>query len=416
MRFLIVPALPTAYDRRMIAGLARALRALGHEAEAAGSPLSERQVVARCAEINADIVIEINRLRPIEPPLPDHVRHIAWFQDVFTGTFAEARDRIRNNDIVYTLGAADDLGITSALDCKVDCLFTGVDEEIITATSAVTQDIDFSLCGFLRAPFPQVTGLAKASLWLLNILLDSMPVPTSWISAPLPHAEVIVLRDTIMRNYQPLRGELDIHKLAAITSHAAQDYIEHGPALLPGFVAELAKARRRSTIERYISSLVREYPRMLDRIALIDSVLAISTSLELYGTGWDYHPRFQQYYRGNLTSQEGLLGVYRRTRLNLANNTHGLGLHSRTIECMAVGSFIFMHKSPRELNAGGMRTSFEPGVHYGSYTPETIEGDAAYWLRDEARRRDVGMRAAAVVKEGHLWRHRAQQITRDLSR
>lgn len=112
------PQLKTAYDQRTIDSLARALRSLGHEADAAPKPLSEREVVSRCIEIGATIIIEVNRLRPLDRELPAGVRHIAWYQDVFPETFDEIRDRIQDNDVVYTLGDAESIGLTFPLPCR----------------------------------------------------------------------------------------------------------------------------------------------------------------------------------------------------------------------------------------------------------------------------------------------------------
>jgi hypothetical protein len=108
--------------------------------------------------------------------------------------------------------------------------------------------------------------------------------------------------------------------------------------------------------------------------------------------------------------------AFRRSRLNLANNTHGLGLHSRTLECMAGGGFIFSHASPRDSKPGGMHTALEPDVHHGMYTPDNFQEEALRWLKDGERRRSAGARAATLIRQKHLWRHRAEQILEDLGR
>jgi len=75
-----------------------------------------------------------------------------------------------------------------------------------------------------------------------------------------------------------------------------------------------------------------------------------------------------------------------------------------------------MHESPHDNKAGGMLTSFEPGVHYGSYTPESFAEEAERWLKDDKGRMQAGMRAQSVIRERHCWHHRAQQIIDDLNR
>ncbi len=142
----------------------------------------------------------------------------------------------------------------------------------------------------------------------------------------------------------------------------------------------------------------------------------MSRSLELYGPGWEEHEQFSPYFKGVLNTADELGAAFRRSRINLANNTHGLGLHSRTLDCMAAGGFIFTHQSPNDNRPGGMLTAFEPGVHYGAFTPDTFGDESRRWLRDGPRRRRAGARAAAVVREKHRWEHRAQQIVNDLAR
>jgi len=88
-------------------------------------------------------------------------------------------------------------------------------------------------------------------------------------------------------------------------------------------------------IESAINYYAQTYPRLLDRVTLINEILQVSNSLELYGPGWNTHPSFNKYHKGIINDQNKLLDIYLRSRINLANNTHGLGLHSRTLECMA---------------------------------------------------------------------------------
>jgi len=163
-----------------------------------------------------------------------------------------------------------------------------------------------------------------------------------------------------------------------------------------------------------ISYFSQSYPRIMERELLVELAQGVSTSLELWGPGLDAHAFTRPYFKGVIENQEALLTMYCRSKINLANNTHGLGLHSRTLECMAVGGFIYMHTSPHDAETGGMHTEFEPNVHYGSYTPETFHDEALRWLRDDKERQLVGARAKAVIQSRHRWIHRAQQIIDDL--
>ena len=446
IRFLIAPSHPNHYDQRMVEGLAAGLRALGHEARALPSPLGEIGAADVCRRLDVDVLIQINRLRPTYNALPAKVRHVAWLQDIFPASFDATRSQFHEGDIVYTLGDAGVLGLDAALPCHVGTLLTGVDETGLDRQgNAIKKRIDFSLCGYIPPP-PEIQSSPRQDLtWYIQDSLKRLPLLGNSLPMALlcrlmfrrlmprnhvPYAISSAMRNTAECHYRPLRGELDAGALAS----AMREMI--APVLVPqkqrrsappatskrtrlGFVMAPYKSiapGAQPEIDWHIDQYAREYPRLLDRRCLVQSVLTVSDSIELYGDGWQKHPEFRPYHKGFIGVQSKLYDVYRRTRLNLANNTHGLGLHSRTLECMAVGGFIFTHASPNDQKPGGIETSFEPGAHYGVYTPETFPDDARYWLSNESARIEAGAKAAEIVRQKHLWRHRAEQILADLKR
>lgn len=406
MRFLITPNLPHAYDLRMVNGLAAGLRNIGHEALALTGPLSEIEARQACIAHGVDVLLEVNRARSPTVSLPAHVRHIAWFQDpivsdVFSG--------VRSDDLVYAITDTPDIPINLGGKCRTGYLCLAVDEDTIAKTPGNGPSVDFCLPGFIPQPFPD----AGVRLWENLLLkygarkgsakLQRMPRLTeAYRQIVFRHSQAGQLAHVLCRiveqQYRPLRGELDMSGLAR----------EMRFALTPRLDAEAD--------DTMLMLFARDYPRMLDRIALVRGVQSVSDSIELYGPFWDAHPAFAKYYRGILDNQADLYSVYRRAEITLANNTHGLGLHSRTLECMVVGGFVFTHSSPADERPGGIKTSFEPGLHYGEYTPENLSSEAARWLRDRASRKLAGERAEQIVRAKHLWRHRAQQIVDDLSR
>lgn len=452
-KFLITPNYRTPCDQRMVDGLAAGFRALGHQAYALSTPISAVEVAHKCKEFSIDVVIQVNRTRHPEAPLPPGVRYISWFQDVFPGTLTGFAESFQESDILFVLGDPEVIGINVRLPCYVGSLVCGVDRTILDyRSSAEASPVDFSLCGFIPPPpllatrsFRKDTmDLIKLNPWLgarraiaimRRILIGYYLVPR------LQNAALIAMMDTVHNNYRPLRGELDIHKLTQAMRDATAIYegmsSSDGTYQAGGMFAELNNYARHlirryrpkkyhshqnpvpdfralSPFEKSINYFAREYPRLLDRAALINNILQISSSLDLYGPGWNMHPAFAPYAKGVIDTQEGLLDVYRRSRINLANNTHGLGLHSRTLECMAVGGFVLTHESPHDSKPGGMLTSFEPGVHYGVFTPDNLHEETQRWLADKAGRRRAGQRAATIVREQHCWHHRAQQILDDL--
>src|SRR5579871_4065610 len=110
MRFLIAPNFALSYDQRMVRSLALALHQLGHEAQALSAPVEDFALPEICRAADPDVVIRVNRFRPLANPLPAKVRHIAWFQDVFPETLDNVQEQVEAKDIVYVLGDPKTLG------------------------------------------------------------------------------------------------------------------------------------------------------------------------------------------------------------------------------------------------------------------------------------------------------------------
>jgi Glycosyl transferases group 1 len=397
LNFLITPNFNTPADKRMVDGLAKGFEMIGHKACALSSPIASKALVKKCVDFSIDVVIQINRTRNIDVALPSNVRHISWYQDVFPQTLNSFAECFQDKDIFYALGDSEVIGVNIDLPCYMGSLVLGVDENIFNYCKQGSKDIvDFSLCGFIPPP----------------------------IKSRKPF-EVMV--NTVEDIYQPLCGSLNINELELKIRENMAPYPNNFSIVKQFLIEQVARMKfllKQRTIngfhflspfERSINFYTREYPRLLDRVYFIKQMLKVSSSIELYGPGWKYHPEFSPYFKGIIEIQEGLLNVFNRSRINLANNTHGLGLHSRTLECMAVGGFIFTHESPNDDKPGGMLTSFEPGVHYGSFTPENLCEEAQRWLKDDAKRNKAGLQAAEIVRQKHCWHHRAQQIIDDLN-
>lgn len=422
LKIVIVPNHPYPYDQRMVRGLADGLRELGNNPFALTKPVSPDELKTICEESSANVVIQVNKNRDPNVALPDSVRHISWYQDVFLETLDTLESGFRPGDILYTLGDPGVLGLNFEVPCFCGTLSTGVDERAIKYLGGNKEkNIDFALCGYIPPPLDLYSTsqvqhgitlngflrrlaskiLSPSIKYLLKEMREKNRLTRSIIKKANFTMEKIV-RD----NYRPLCGGLNIHHLKDLILDS--DIFEseektHDKAL----AAELSAS---------LSFFTNTYPRLLDREKLITTALECSDSLELYGPGWDAHKNFRKYWMGNISSENELFEVYRKTRINLTNNTHGIGIHSRVLECMAVGGFIMSHRSTNDCKEGGILTSFQPGEHFAYYSHNSFEEDTAYWLRERNLRNLIGARAAALVRERHLWRNRAQQIIDDLKR
>ncbi len=466
-RILIMPNVASPYDQRMVQGLADGFNRIGHFAGAMPTPLSAEELRKLCLSMSIDTVIQVNRTRDLAVPLPAGVRHVAWFQDVFPETLTGFAECFQADDLLYALGDPLVLGLVGSIPCRVGSLFTGVDDATMNfPRRGLVQDIDMSLCGALPPPATVAPSLRTDLLWYVDKaiggisvlnrsrmiwavrrLLFSRYVPVDYV----PYATLVRIAQVVEGFYRPLRGELDIHMLAdamrALTEECSglsalpsAKAMPQEPDLLSkllkpyaarfngrgDFKARLVRFLAKegapfatdglSPIAKATSYFAQSYPRIMDRKLLIQLASRVTDSLELYGSGLAAHDFTLPYYKGVIEDIDELLRVYCRSKINLNNNTHGLGLHSRTLECMAVGGFIFIHDSPHDTKTGGMLTEFEPDVHYGRYTVENFQDEAARWLKDSDGRLRAGRRAAERIRQRHCWHHRASQIIEDLER
>ena len=107
---------------------------------------------------------------------------------------------------------------------------------------------------------------------------------------------------------------------------------------------------------------------------------------------------------------EESFNIFGNSKLTLQNNNHGIGMHSRTLSAMAVGGFIFTHTSPRDELPGGMKTAFEPGVHYGSFDLENMTEETQRWLSSDKERDEIAERARQYVLSEMHWGNGAAHL------
>jgi hypothetical protein len=467
LRILIVPNLSNSYDIRMVNGLAEGFNQLGCFARAIKGSISDHGLSQLCKNLSINVVIQINKSRPLNTELSKNVRWISWYQDIFPKDLESFGQGFKQDDIIYTLGEPEALGLEENNPFFRGALFTGVGASTLNYRPVSTALKDFSLCGYIPAPPVLKKDLRTDLLWYLNMQLKKVPLlsrsniylvtlyllfkkklPLNYIPYSAQH-EIKLIVDTI---YRPLRGELDINELSGamgdiqnlfslkkrkknnikpngertkinLFSKIVQPYgkIKNGGINSAVLIRKalnlsnsLSELSEYSGMENALNYFCQTYPRLIDRKFFIQNILEVSKSLELYGPGWESHPEFAPYHKGFVENESDLLNVYCNSRINLANNTHGLGMHSRTLECMAVGGFIFTHKSANDFLSSGMSQFFEPDIDYGVFEPENLKDRAAFWLRNASLRAKAATSAARKIREKHTWRHRASQIIKDL--
>ena len=454
------------YDHRMLRGLRDAFTELGHSTYLFTKSLSKSGLAKLCHYLQIDVLIQIN-VQPYESELfPAHMRRVIWFQDLPPSMVAtlkklELAGCIRRRDILYCIGSFTEFDPNLQFSCMTGTLALAVDRKLANFQANSEQDLDFSICGFIPAPqehhasakqemylhwnkkiskLPIIGRIGLVSLIrrlffrrllpvniigneLLNLIINSIeasyvPLTGSQNSWELEQIINSLLDDEDVRYFQKSGIELN---QSMLLEREALEFIENkklGNSINAVLGTEFSKQFSpvlRSPLVEIIDYYSYSYSRLMDRRELAELAFAVSNKVELYGMGWEHFPQFKDFHQGTIQNYSQLLNVYSRSKINLGNNTHGIGLHSRNLECMAIGGFVFLHKSVRDDLPGGIKTSFVPSEHYGQYEPHNFAETAMRWIADPEKRRVIGLEARKLVFERHTWNNRAQQILKDLA-
>lgn len=368
MRFVLHCYAATRNDIRLLTLLGKGLRQASNE---------EHTVIVTDMlddKLNyADVVLSVDVARPDN--LPRNIRHIAWVQDLINrpeNAIVPERQyyvaKAASDDIIYTLGDGRSVGIDEKDPHWRGSLTEGVDESLFETNYRLAQDLDISFVGYVPNPIEHWYYWDERSLqFFLNV---------------------------ISSNYRALEGGLDPLKIY----HLLCEYI----------VSDIDDQACQE-----LKWLIIEYARYLDRISVAKMMLKVSEKCELRGPNWDKYSAFAAFSKPHSADAQVLHDTYLRSKINLHVNITGFGIHSRVLECMALGCFVMSHHTIRNC-PGQLNASFEPDAHYGVFSIDDFRRRARFWLENHEARNKVTEDARKLVRAEHLWRHRGAQILKDL--
>jgi hypothetical protein len=441
-KFLLVPNTTAAYDYRMMSNLGIALSRYGHQFVI--SLPTESEYISTYFSYRPDIILAVNKARPIDGRLKRDVIYLSWFQDVYP----ETSDNLyfESNDKCYLLGTAEQLGLDyGRIGVPVLPFYTGISPD--SPPKKTGNLCDFSLCGGLPIDIdppelcqPEARFLKSS---LASVLYSKIFVAMSgrnFLGINYDNRIIRECKELVESNYIPLTGTLDINHIydrlidmlrnnGKIATQADRIILQllH---LLPDFILRrfaktehvaklraLLNAEQKSDVfsEKSLASwMAQSYPRILDRRILISYAERISQNIRVYGNNMDTHNFSVPYYSGILLTDDSLANVYANSSINLGNNTHGLGLHSRNLGVMAAGGYLLHHRSLKRY-PGSLELEFEEGRHYDAYSsPDEFEEISSAALACPAKRLKIGNQARDFVMSKHTWDDRARQILKDL--
>ena len=355
-------------------GLQKGFRQLGIECFAMWNLPSAESLTTFVDNWQPDAILELNRTRNHIRGFRERIPHLAWLEaDQVLGVAINEGDG--GSDIVYFMMEPALLGYEyEAGDFK--WLFPGADESIFHPGVDAPFVFDLSCAGHIPAPLGT----------------DSLK------------------RDLVLRGVAA--GTLEDLALGFIASgiRCCRD----GASAIQGFLIDYGRRFLADiTLLDYpleARRLVQDtLPRLSDRRFVAEQMLAASTRSAFFGYhGWTAWRHLAPFYKGSLDRQNELAKAYRASRISVHNSF--LAMHSRTMEVMACGRPILVNHGPTDRD---ITRFFTPGEDFLFYDLETLADTARGALADHAELARIGRNAAAKIRDGHTWRHRAEQISHD---
>jgi len=338
--------------------------------------LSGNALLEFCRQDQPDVIWEMNRSRNEIPELPEHIVHIAWIVD----TQGKKINDFSGSDLLYFFWHNWIKDCNSRSSRIVDWLPPGFDPELyFPEPGNFISDISF--VGHISFP------------WRIEeekrMLFESPELNVTFKDA-LQHLE-----------HQAQTTDL--------TGYHEDDYIGMALSFLPDAVRE--RISLNSCVQYDLGC--RAILRMAFRQKMLDMVVASGASIRFFGPGgWNAWPKYQPFHQSVLTEPADLRAVYQSSKINLHE---GVGVHFRTLDCMASGGLLFFMASPDDALSGGIQSCFTPGKHYVEFDQNNFSEKAAFYLAHSEERTQVCEQAHAEVVSRHTWKHRIHKIVDDLN-
>jgi hypothetical protein len=381
---------PTGFYRGLLPQMLRGFEQAGFEVSGTTELLGEAEMLDWCRSHETDVVFEMNRTRSEVPFLPPSIRHISWVVDFLGRT----EEQIKGSDLTYffTTGWV----MAFPYDTFSDWLPPGSCPTTY-APSGAPFESDVSVAGHVPPPWSQAELTRNVSRTARPMLFgDLLPQYQSYLAE--------VERDILTQF--PDHGTYwdEINRLV---SAATGDGIAPDPAVKYDLLGRL--------------------PRTGLRPSMVSEALGAGHSLRIFGTkGWTAWPELAPHYRGFLDEPADLARVYTSSRINLHE---GVGMHFRSMDCLAAGSLLFYCTRRKSTDPQGpwnwrrpsgnmsdYQPPLLPGEHYVEYYPGELAEKSRYYLAHPEQIEKLRHNARQAILEGHTWRHRALKIAADLEK
>lgn len=365
----------TFFYLKLFYSMKKALETHGFEVVGLPELLVGDALLELCRQCQPDIVLEMNRTRNEIPELPKHIVHIAWIVD----NRGKKIDSFSGSELLYMFWHNWLKDCRSPSSRIVDWLPPGFDPELYfpEARDFVS---DMAFVGHISFPW---TVEEK------NRILFESPEATVTFEDALRHLE------------RQIEGR-------DLTGYQEDDYVELALLFLP------VRIRERMSLDSgvHYDLGARAILRMAFRQKMLDLAVASGTSLRFFGTGgWNAWSGYQPFYHSTLTEPADVRAVYQSSKINLHE---GIGVHFRSLDCMASGGLLFYMSKPEDTFLGGIQTFFTPGKHFVAVDENDFLEKTAFYLAHPEERKQICELACQEVMQKHTWEHRVRKIVDDL--
>lgn len=329
-----------------------------------------------CKLNQPDIILEMNRTRNEIPELPEHIIHIAWIVD----NRGKKISSFAGSELIYLFWSNWLKDCKSSASHIIDWLPPGFDPELYFYENRGDLS-DISFVGHIS--FPWTEDEKK------RILFES--------------TEAAITFEDALLHLQHKSQQTDL------TGYNEDDYVEMALSFLPEQITTHISLDPSVQYDLGCRAIL----RMAFRQKVLDLAVASGASIRFFGPGgWNAWSNYQPFYQSVLTEPEDLRAVYQSSKINLHE---GVGVHFRTLDCMASGGLLFFMASPDDARYGGIQSCFTPGKHYVEFDQNDFSEKATFYLVHPEERKQICEQARAEVASRHTWKHRIQKIIDDIN-
>ena len=329
-----------------------------------------------CKHHKPDIVFEMNRVRDEIPELDPKIKHISWIVDL------QGRDlnQLQGSDILYLFGTGWKDIHQNISNRIVDWLPPGVCQDTYFFDRKV-EHCDVSFIGHIPAP---------------------------WTRQELDRS---IFNN---KNYSLTFGELLAECKNEWSKHGGLHSIDFktNTTIINRIISQYGDRKKIIDDTKLRYDIQVRSARVCSRQELMHNALDISKDIKIFGTpNWSKWRAFKPYYKKFLYRCGHIRNVYQSSRLNLHN---GIGIHFRSLDCMASGGVIVYRSTSRDNHHEGINSHFEPFRHYIPLNDDYEK--VRFYLNNPNKRYKISKEASELVKQKHTWAKRCEKITQDLKR